>query len=202
MHVTRRYRPRALAIAAVSALLTITVMTSACSRTPEASPQNDGAHMSSSQPASGSVNLTGLRGPGALDGALPPALRGLHANVVEEEDSARYFTVLYTPAEQSYESQAGLQVTALSDPVDEHAAAREADIYPASVYHQTPVPQEFRARYGQHSFVTTSVDLDSATWALTSDLLYISLTFPENAVTDAELWNLADNILRLATSST
>ena len=156
--------------------------------------------MSSSQSGSHRVDLTGLREPGVLDAALPPALRELHPHVHEEEEEPqRYFVVLYTPTGQSYESHAGLQVAALNDPVNEDTAAREADTYPPSVYQQTPVPQEYRARYGQHSFVTTSLDLDSATWALTSDSLYISVTFPKNAVTDAEVWNLADQILRLAT---
>lgn len=201
MHVTRFHRPRALAIAAVSTLLAITVMSSACSRTTESSPQNDGAHMSSSQPTSGGVNLIELRAPGVLDAALPPAFRGLHANVVEEDDSARYFTVLYTPTEQSTEVQGSIQVTALDRPVSGDDAEAEAQLYAPPAYQQAPVPEQYRGRYGQHSFVTTSHDLDTVKWSLTSDSLYISVNFLENTVTEAELWTLADEILRLATST-
>ncbi|ATI36282.1 hypothetical protein CPI83_29200 (plasmid) [Rhodococcus sp. H-CA8f] len=200
--MTGRHRPRAIVIAAVSTLLTITVMTSACSRTPEPSPHDDGAHMSSSQPTSGSVNLTALRAPRVLDAALPPAFRGLHANVVDEDDSARYFTVLYTPTEQSTEVRASIQVTALDRPVSGDDAEAEAQLYGPPVYQQAPVPEQYRDRYGQHSFVTTSHDLDTVKWSLTSDSLYISVSFPENTVPEAELWNLADEILRLSTSST
>lgn len=201
MHVTRFHRPRALAIAAVSTLLAITVMSSACSRTPEPSPHDNGAHMSSSQPTNGGVNLIELRAPGVLDAALPPAFRGLHANVVEEDDSARYFTVLYTPTEQSTEVQGSIQVTALDRPVSGDDAEAEAQLYAPPAYQQAPVPEQYRARYGQHSFVTTSHDLDTVKWSLTSDSLYISVNFPENTVTEAELWTLADEILRLATST-
>lgn len=199
MQMTRRHPFRTRLITAVATLAAITLAASACSSASQPS-RDDGAAMSSSPPSSHSTNLLGLRGPGVLNHVLPAEFRELHPTILEEEEPARYFVVFYTPTLQPNETQRSILVTSLDRPVAEGDAEAKAEIYPPPDYQQTPVPQGDRGKYGKHSFVTISQDAGMTQWALTSDRLFIKVTFPEKTVSDAELWTLADEIQRQATS--
>lgn len=199
MQMTRRHPLRARIFTAVATIAAITIAAGACTSASQP-PRNDGAEMSPSPPSSNSVNLVGLSGPGVLNQALPAAFRGLHPKILEDDEPARYFVVAYTPTLQSNETQGSIQVTSLDRPVSKGDAQAEAGIYPPPDYQQTPVPEADRGKFGEHSFVTISHDAGMSQWALTSDLLFIKVTYPERSVSDAELWTLADEIQRQASS--